>query len=220
MIGDQDDLLRDLLAPLANVESVRLSRSSRRYLVFALVGFLTVFAVAGIGLAARIGPFAGIAAADRPATAGDTLDRSVVRQLRSDELPPSNPVDQIGKREIALSRFVGTLPTGDSVFVVPTTRGKLCVVVANKAESCGDPLSQEAPITFTISDDDGPRGWKPAIAWGVARDGVVSVSFAVGGRFVTVPVHNNFFAFEANPWEHGFANLTAQLADGSAVSLE
>jgi len=76
------------------------------------------------------------------------LSPAVQAQLHSD-LPPSGGVDQIGERLSSSARYFGTLPSGRRVYVVPTSKGRLCVVVADLAESCGDPLTQAEPVTFT-----------------------------------------------------------------------
>lgn len=88
------------------------------------------------------------------------------------------------------------------------------MVVAGLAESCGYPLTQEQPVTFTTVWD---RPGEPAYAYGVARDGVKSVSFSAGGRYVTVPVENNLFVYETEPLDSpaGFGALTVTLADGT-----
>jgi len=102
------------------------------------------------------------------------------------------------------------------VYVVTTSKERLCVVVARLAESCGYPLTQTEPLTFTVVDSDGPGG-EPAVAYGVARDGVRSVSFTVGGRHETVPVRDNMFAYQpaASVTSDSFSSVTVTLADGS-----
>ena len=158
---------------------------------FAAAG---VVVTAGAAFASGVNPFRGISAADHPARRSDAPGPAVVDQLRADELPGGRPFDQIGSRRIDSARLIGTLPSGRLVYLVPTSKGKLCVVVARLAESCGDTLTQASPITFTVVD---PGRGEPAVAYGVALDDVVSVSFTAGGRAVTVPVHDNFFVYEA-----------------------
>jgi hypothetical protein len=167
---------------------------------------------AGAAFASGAGPFPGIGAADHPPRPTDKPGAAVVDQLRADELPGGGPLDQIGSRRIDSARLVGALPSGRRVYLVPTSKGKLCVVVARLAESCGDTLTRESPITFTVVD----RGQgQPAVAYGVALDGVVSVSFTAGGRAVTVPVRDNFFVYEASSGT-SFSPPTVTFADGTS----
>ena len=159
----------------------------------------------------------GIGAADHPQAPNDALGESLQAQLRADLAPPGG-VDQIGERLTGSSRFVGTLPSGRRVYVVPTTKGRLCVVVAGLAESCGSPLTQEQPVTFTtVWEHPG----EPAYAYGIARDGVESVSFHAGSRRVTVPVEHNLFAYESEPRDSpaGFGAITVTMADGTVQSV-
>ncbi len=98
-------------------------------------------------------------------------------------------------------------------------KGRLCVVVARLAESCGDPLTQTEPVTFTTSFQ---HPGNPTYAYGVARDGVTAVSFTVSdGRRVTVPVQHNFFVYESEPSDYprGFAHITVTLADGTMAPI-
>ena len=99
-----------------------------------------------------------------------------------------------------------------------TSLWRLCVLVARLAESCGNPLTQTEPVTFTIVDPDGPGG-EPAVAYGVARDGVKSVSFTVGGRRETVPVRGNMFAYQAQASDGStsFSTPKVTLDDGTTV---
>jgi hypothetical protein len=214
----QDELVRAILAPLARVQPVTFQdgrRHRRRRTVLFIAVAAAAIGAAGAAIASGVGPFPDISAANHPARPSDSAGPAVIDQLRVDQLPAGDPLDQIGGRRIDSSRLVGTLPSGRRVYLVPTSKGKLCVVVAGLAESCGDMLTREAPITFTVVD----RGQgDPAVAYGVALDGVVSVSFKAGGRAVTVPVRDNFFVYEASggtafsPPSVTFADGTTELA--------
>jgi hypothetical protein len=171
-------------------------------------------AIAGVAVAAGLNPFEGITAADHSPMPSDAVSPGVIAQLKADELPGA-PLDQIGLHRVDSSRLVGTLPSGRKVYVVATTKDRLCVVVAQLAESCADPLTQKVPVTFTTFARGG-RSHQPALAWGIARDEVVSVSFTVSGRHVTVPVRHNFFAYEGLPSDGSgsFSAPTVTFADG------
>jgi hypothetical protein len=218
-VSHEDDRIRELLAPLDRVDAVTLRRTRvrRKWLTLAVALGIAVLVGGGVAFATRIGPFSGISAADHPQRAQDVLDPAVVAQLRADEAPGD---DQIGTRDIQSARLVGSLPSGRHVYVVTTSKGRLCVVVARLAESCGNPLTQSEPVTFTVVDSDGPGG-EPAVAYGVARDGVKSVSFVVGGRHETVAVRGNMFAYQAPAFvtSDSFSSVMVALADGSTLSV-
>jgi hypothetical protein len=215
----EEQLVTSLLAPFERIEPVTLGARRRirrrRLLVYAVLAVAIV--VSGVALAGSFNPLRGIGAADHPQAPSDALDESVEAQLRADLAPPGG-VDQIGGRLTGSSRFVGTLPSGRKVYVVPTTKGRLCVLVAGLAESCGSPLTQEEPVTFTTV-------WRhpgePAYAYGIARDGVERVSFNAGSRRVAVPVEHNLFAYESEPRNSpaGFDGITVTLADGTVQSV-
>ena len=188
----------------------------RLLLVAALALVLTL---AGVALAGRQGwgPLASIGTADHPANNSDTLPPSVLAQIRADAFPPGVRMkDPIGKRLVDQARLVATLPDGRKLYLVPTSEHRLCVETAT-SESCGAALNHQAPITFT-AEEPGP-GTAP-IAFGIAMDGVVSVSFTVnGGLPITLPVHDNVFAYEATAQARtGRATFSAPLvtfADGT-----
>jgi hypothetical protein len=214
----QDEVLRSILAPLARVEPVTLReprRRRRRRTALVLAGAVVAIILAGAAIASGVGPFPGISAANHSARPSDALGPAVIDQLRTDEPPGGDQLDQVGSRRIGGARLVGTLPSGRRVYLVPTSKGKLCVVVARLAESCGDTLTREAPITFTIVDQG--QG-VPAVGYGVALDGVVSVSFEAGGRAVTVPVRDNLFVYEA-PSGTSFSPPSVTFADGTTESV-
>jgi hypothetical protein len=141
------------------------------------------------------GPLNGVFSADHPRSTQDVLDPATAAMLQRDEQR-----NLAGRPLLGESRLLGALPTGRRVYVVPTSAGKLCVVVETLAASCGRPLTKSAPLTFAVT-----HSAKGPVAYGVARDGVVSVSFTVDGRRVTVPVRNNLFAYQARPGDRQFS---------------
>jgi hypothetical protein len=170
---------------------------------------LVVLGVGGVAVAGSWDPLSAIGAADRPAEPTDTLSAAVIEQVRKNEGSwPPGWVSPIGSRLVDQARLLGELPDGHKVYAVPTSKGKLCILVAESGESCSDPLTRERPITLTISKV-GPGS--PHVIWGVTANDVVSVSFEVGGQPVTVPVENNFFAWEGQP--------TAKLAAVSPATV-
>jgi hypothetical protein len=210
---DEEQSIRTLLAPFERLEPATLGgRRSRRCRTAYVAAALAVVACAGVAVADSVNPLAGIGAANHARTPADVLDQSAQDQVRSAKAP--NGFDPIGGQLTGAARLVGTVPSGRRIYVVPTTKGRVCVLVEGLAESCGDPLTQDQPITFTASWV-GPG--EPNYAWGVARDGVKSVSFDVSPtQRVTVPVEHNVFVYEGKPSESatGFANTAVTFDDG------
>jgi hypothetical protein len=195
--GRQDELARRLLAPLHRVEPVRLApatrgRRRRRSLAFAVA---LAVAAGGLAAAAVSGPLDGVFSADHPRSTQDVLDPATAAMLQRDAQSML-----AGRPLLGESRLLGALPTRRRVYLVPTSADRLCVVVERVAASCGRPLTRAAPLTFAVT-----RGGSKPVAYGVARDDVVSVSFRVDGRRVTVPVRNNLFAYRARPGDRHFS---------------
>jgi hypothetical protein len=216
-IERQEELVRRLLEPLERVEPVTLvsnerGRRRRRSLALAIA---CVLAAGGLAAAAVSGPLNGIFTADHPRRAADVLDARTAAMLKRDEARG----DRIGVRLLDQSRLLGILPMGRRVYLVPTSMGRLCVVVERLAESCGDPLTQTAPVMFSVVDPDRAGGGEGPIAYGVARDGVVSVSFIVAGRRETAPIRHNLFAFQARPADAVFSVPTVRFANGTSRTL-
>jgi hypothetical protein len=210
----QDELARRVLAPLDRVEPVRLpsgDRGRRRRRSLALAVALAV-AAGGLAAAAVSGPLGGVFSADHPRAARDVLDPATAAMLRGDEHRDATA----GVRLLGQSRLLGALATGRRVYLVPTSTGRLCVVVERLTESCGDPLTQSVPLTFAVADPDGAGGGEGPIAYGVARDGVVSVSFTVDGRRASVAVRHNLFAFQGRPTDRRFSAPVAHFANGQS----
>jgi hypothetical protein len=174
-------------------------------LICALALVVVGSAISGVAIAGAWDPLAGIGAADRPAEPTDALSAAAKEQLRRSDLPAGS-IDQIGTRLVDEARMLGELPDGTKVYALPTSKDKLCIVAAERASSCHDPVTHDRPITFTISKV-GPLS--PHVIWGATADDVVSVSFVVAALPVTVPVRNNFFAWEGQP--------TAKLATVSSA---
>jgi hypothetical protein len=212
------DLIVSLLAPLDRIEPVERGATRRhpRGFVLATAVLLAALVIVGVALAASWGPLSGIGAADHPARPSDAVSARAAAQLHHAELPPSDPVDQIGSFLVDQARLLGTLPDGSKVYAVPSSKDKLCVVVASRANECAAPLTHERPITLAIMRE-GP-GVGP-IVFGATIDDVASVSFEVGGESVMLPVNNNFYAWQGSPSQAqaGISPVTVTFADGSTA---
>lgn len=221
MSEDLDKRMVSLLAPLDRVEPARRGPKRSRELAWRVPLAVAVTALVAVGVAMAATswtPFAGISSADHPATSSDLLDGPVIDQLRLDESPIENHGDQIGTHLNDSARFVGALPDGRKLYVVATTKERLCVVAASLAESCGYALSHDSPITMTVVEE-GPG--EPPLVYGVAVDGVDSVSFEVNGSPITVPVHQNVYAYQGSAAEAqaSISGTVVQFSDGSRLAL-
>jgi hypothetical protein len=184
----------------------------------AWVAAALVLILAGAAYAAGFNPFAGISAADHPATSDDSLPAFLTA-----EIAQSNAMNKdMGHGELLpdSTRFVSQLPSGMRFYVIATSAGGLCLAEvrppgssnARAAISCGESLSANHPITLVSENPDGST----PISYGLAMDGVTSISFPAGGDETTVPVTDNVWAYE------GAANLQTVIVhwdDGSNQTL-
>ena len=178
-------------------------------------------AIAGVAIAAGVGAFDGIGAADHAQTPQDVLDPESIKMIdqfnaaltsQQNAAGGSSTLDQI---EIDTARLVGTLPTGKRLYVVSTTSGNLCVAVQEESIGCGHALSEQEPLTLETMDHDSPGG-DPPVNFGVARDGITSLSFKADGSEVTVPVSDNVWAYEGDA---DLYTVSVHYADGSTATV-
>lgn len=146
----------------------------------------------------------------------DPITQARIRTLNAEEVGAAI----LGNRSIGSARTLTTTVDRKHLYLVPTTAGKVCLDLEGSAEGWFDPLSRANPVLFAAVDDDGPGGIGPTV-FGVAMDGVRSVTFTAGGTAYVVPVAQNVFAF------HGAASMSvesvsarsAMFADGSEQAL-
>ena len=208
--------LDDIRPQLPQLPQLHPSATRRRWgpPIIALA-LILLLALGGVAVAGSWNPLSAIGSADRPAKPTDTMSADVVTQLRAYERHPPGWVSAIGSILDEQARLLGELPNGHKVYAVPSSKGKLCIVT-ERGGGCTDPLTRERPITFQISKV-GPGS--PHVVWGATADDVVSVSFEVGGQPVTVPVVNNFFAWEGQPTARlaGVSPAVVTFSDGSTA---
>jgi hypothetical protein len=186
-----------------------------------LVAAVVVAALAGVGvaIAAALGAFDGISAANHPQTSADVLSPQTVARLTqncTDAGASSSFYMPNCHLVFGSSRLVGQLPDGRDVYVVADTRGDLCVLLPALMMGCGTSLSPSKPLTAASFGDALD---KPTIVYGVALDGVNAVSFEMAGHEVTVPVKDNVWVYEGPPGATLPEALTAHFADGTMVTL-
>jgi hypothetical protein len=233
IVYDDETWVRDLVAPLNRLEPVPLPiRDSKRRPLFRrpiVVAGLVAAALAvaaGVAIADGVNPFAGIGTANHAQTAQDALPPSIVAQIQntnaeSARAEAGHPYP-MGSLLPDTARLVDQLASGSRVYVISTTTAKLCVLIdldkTHFADGCGAPLTQSEPTTIESIDlvKNGPNA-TPPLTFGVAQDGITSVSFLADGSEQTVPVTNNVWAYEGN--SGALASLTVHYADGTTQTI-
>jgi hypothetical protein len=205
---DDEAHVRELLAPLGRIEPVTLPVRTRRRRPVALVVVLAVAFVtaAAAAIAAGVGAFDGITAAQHPRGSADVLDSKTAAALQH-SLTGIRP---------DTARLVGQLPSGRRIYVATNTSEELCIVIEGGVFSCGASLGSTQPITIATFDT-GSVGADKQISYGVALDGVMAVSFMADGQNVTVPVRNNVWAYEGA--SSALDSTTVHFADGTTLVL-
>jgi hypothetical protein len=194
-------------------------RRRRRPWRFAWAAAALVLVIVGAAYAAGFNPFAGISAADHPATSNDTLPASLTAHIAQF----SSSMERFGHGRLLpdTARFITQVPSGMRFYTIATSAGGLCLASVRSSGGsglgCGDSLSKSRPIT--IASERTNRA-TPPVSYGLAMDGVTAVSFKAHGHQTTVPVKNNVWAYEgqngalrwvAVHWENG---STQTLIDG------
>jgi hypothetical protein len=191
----------------------------RRRTLLVAVALVATIAVATAAIAVALGAFNGIGAAKHPQTSADVIDPATAAFLQ----------DHLAGIQLDTARHIGQLPDGQNVYLITGTQNDLCTVVGppNAFVQCGDPLSDSHPATITgdyaVNNDPSAR-W---VIFGLALDGVTSVSFqptqADGGGptgpQVTVPVNDNLWIYKSNDASEPdvFQPFTAHFANGTTV---
>jgi hypothetical protein len=210
--------VRELLSPLNRVGPVKLPRRKANRRRALIVGLLAALLLAtGVAIAAGLDPFAGIGAARHAQKPRDVLAPGVVAHYNQ-----ANGKLSQGILVVNSSRRLGRLTSGHNIYVVTTTKNDLCVLVTNHGKlavvSCGNPLTQSQPVTVTstVLVKNGPNA-TPPLSYGIARDGITTVSFKAHGREQTVPVKNNIWFYEGN--SNVLASITIHYANGRTRTL-
>jgi hypothetical protein len=198
------------------------SRSWKSALVVAVL-LLTLAGAVSVGIADSLGAFNGISVVQHPQTTSDAIDPATAKYIKT----------HLAGIKLDTVRHLGQLPNGQNVYVVTGTQNDLCAVLGPPEidAECGDPLSHAHPATiYTLEtqNDPGTR-W---ITYGIALDGVTSVSFPYStqaapadgggnlGPAVTAPVNNNLWIYPNNKdWPpNALQPVTAHFADGTTVT--
>jgi hypothetical protein len=208
------------------------ARRRWRPLLIAAVALAALVGV-GVAIAAGIGAFHGIKAAQHPRTAADRLDPSVVASIRHVNKQQTRLThSRRGLLEPDTSRLVRQLPNGARVYAVAATGDELCVVMermprlANNmkrggyTEGCSSPLTQKVPTTLeSFRAFKGPHGESPTLSWGITLDGATAVSFPANRHLtITVPVKDNVWVYQGK-WSAAVRGFTVQFKDGHTQTI-
>jgi hypothetical protein len=186
---------------------------------FAWTAAALVLVFVGTAYAAGLNPFAGISAADHPATSNDKLPATLAAHIA--ELNAGMERYGHGRLLLDTARLITQVPSGTRFYTIATSAGGLCLATVRSRGGntlgCGDSLSKSRPIT--IASERTSRA-TPLVSYGLALDGVTAVSFKADGHQTTIPVKNNVWAYEGQNnasrsvtvrWENG---RTQTLIDG------
>lgn len=195
----------------------------RRRPLLVAVSLLATTAVATAAIAAALGAFNGIGAANHPQTGADVIDPATAAYVQ----------EHLAGIQVDTARHIGQLQSGQNIYVITGTQNDLCTVVSppNPEAWCGDPLGNAHPATiytYPAFNNDPSIRW---ITFGIALDGVTSVSFPYStqatpaggggplGPAVTVPVNDNLWTYPSNnTWPPTVLQpVTAHFADGTTV---
>jgi hypothetical protein len=220
------EIVREPTRPRLSLLSVRLFQRprSRRSIVIVAVT-LAALVGAGVAIAASLGAFNGIGSAQHPQTPADVIgDPATADFLQGGTQPKPRGL------QLDTTRLVGQFPDGQKVYVATGSLNDLCTIVGppNYEVWCGDPLSNAHPATiytYPAFNNDPTIRW---ITFGLAIDGVTSVSFQTGmtadglptGPEVTVPVTGNLWTYPNNSAMPPYLlqSVSAHFADGTTVT--
>jgi hypothetical protein len=194
-----------------------------RVLVVAAAVSLIVIGLSAFALVTRASasatsasdPVANIAAAESTPTVG--LDAADIAELPGTELQQSSSA---GRQLVDEAHALPSTIDGQAAYVIPTSSGQVCFFVEHLVEGCGPALDATRPAMFGVADPDGTGGKGP-IVFGLAMDGVNSVSFTENGASRHVSVNQNVFEFDGSPdaSTDSYANATAIFANNQTVPI-
>jgi hypothetical protein len=173
--------------------------------VVAVLAFAGTSAAIADGLGAFDGGvYNGISSVHHPRTSEDVIDPATQAYMErkgctQPDGSPCNPI--VFGMLLDTSRRIAQLPSGESLYVFQTSWKGICFVSgpppAGHEFECSGPLSHAHPSTVWVytEDSDDPSDW---LAFGIAVDGVTSVSFEQNGHEVTAPVKGNVWTYRGD----------------------
>lgn len=199
-------------------------RTRRNLVLVAVVGALAVGAAA-FGLATRAiassnqqpAPFNLVGSAQTgPVSKLDPAASAALARFAQSAPSGSGAAEQILTAAYALPSGIG----GHPAYLVPSQTGELCFFVNESIEGCGPPLTSGEPVRIGVFDRASQDAVGPTV-FGLAADGVRSVTFALGGAVRTVAVRDNLFEFDApaSVTASDVTDVTATSTDGHTTAI-
>jgi hypothetical protein len=185
-----DELANTLASYAGEARPRRLPVRRRRPWRITLAATALALVSVGAAYAAGLNPFAGISAANHPATPRDALPAPLAAHIAEF----SSRMEQMGHGHVLAdtARLIIQLPSGMRFYTVTTSAGGLCLVNVDPPGGntqggfqCGDSLIPSRPIT--LGSEQANTGIPP-VSYGLAMDGVTAVSFGARGTKTTVPL--------------------------------
>ena len=224
--GDWEAILE--AASPARVRRARLPRRRWRP-VLVTVAVVAALAAAGVAVAAGLGAFHGLSAAQHPRTSADVLGRRARVDVKKLNAWNARLQKRFNAYDVAhgkaphkplrilpdTTRLIGRLPLPGlgNAYAAADTLGSLCIVFEGGIATCTLPFSRSSPALTIEAPWWGAGVWSP-VGYGVVMDGITAVSFTSRSRKVTVPVEHNLWYF-VGPNSAG-RSLTLHYADGTS----
>jgi hypothetical protein len=174
----------------------------------------------GTAVAAGTGAFDSIAAANHPTT---TRDELTARQRALLQAPHVHGITIVSAR-LTQVRLLQVLPNRWKLYAAPAARGGVCAMLVAprrpaSTTNCGPPLEPTHPITVAVASL-GPLGHAGSILFGIARDGVRSITVTVDGRRRAVVVHRNAYYLISGRSQHiDIRHVSVTFVDGRRLVL-
>lgn len=109
-----------------------------------------------------------------------------------------------------------------SIFLVRTTKGRVCGGLTEFASGCLEGLPLDSPATSMAGDLDATGAGEAPVIWGVARDEVRSIDVVVDRTSHRAVLGGNVYFFQLpdnTMSEHAITAIRATLASGKVVEI-
>jgi hypothetical protein len=162
---------------------------------------------------------------DRPSQLGDRLPAAIEAELgeltaapagASESLRPGEPLG--AQARLAMS---GAGSKDANVYVVPTTKERVCLVIVGGISGCSNGFSRATPVESAIYDADGVGRGEGTVFAGLAPDTVRSVEVDFGDTQTTARLMNNVYFLELDDSNDQFPKrLIVHEKGGQVTTME
>jgi len=109
--------------------------------------------------------------------------------------------------------------THANLYVMPTSKGKVCYVATGGPATCVDAFTPENPIAWTVWDPDDTGSGHPVKVLGLVPDWITSVQVKVHGVAHDATVRNGAFFYELGKSDSTPEAIVASDRSGKSVSI-